>query len=79
MLEKAVTHGHATTIKTLLQRGKDIDVSEVQKYLLISARKGFFEIVRMLLDAGVGANQGSPTPIVYAVESEHTSIFLVAH
>lgn len=29
----------------------------------------------MLLDAGVGANQGSPARIVCAVESEHTGIF----
>ncbi|KAF2183551.1 ankyrin [Zopfia rhizophila CBS 207.26] len=74
-LEAAASHGYTTTVKILLERGADVHCTGAEDCLLVAARKGFFEIVRILLDAGMNANQRSPAPIIFAVQSEHTGIF----
>ncbi|KAF2871055.1 ankyrin repeat-containing domain protein [Massariosphaeria phaeospora] len=74
-LEAAASHGHTATLTVLLERGADVHCEGAAESLFVAAKKGFIEIVRTLLDAGMDANQKSPSPMIGAVESEHEGIF----
>lgn len=72
-MEAATGHGHASTLKLLLEHG-DLDVKHAENCLAVAAGKGHLGIVRMLLDAGMDPNKGSTIPMVQAVRAEHPGI-----
>jgi hypothetical protein len=74
-LEAATSHGHASTVTILLEHNVDLHCEGTEACLYVAAKKGLFEMVRMLLDAGMDVHQATPAPIIGAVESEHTGIF----
>lgn len=67
---EACHRGFAKTVRLLLEHGAD-----TRGALTKAAGSGFLGIVRMLLDHGCDVNEGSPPPIVAAVELEHQSMF----
>lgn len=76
-VKAAAHHGHSETVKLLLARSSSTRRLGDGETLYTAARKGFFDIVCMLLDTGL--NDLKPrfrrAPIIGAVESEHTGIF----
>lgn len=67
---EACRRGFTKTVQILLEHGAD-----TRGALTRASRSGFLEIVRVLLDHGCDVNEGSPPPIVAAVELEHKRIF----
>lgn len=74
-LRAAALHGHASIIKILLENGADVRTTAAIKCLYDAAKKGFLNIVQMLLDSGMDPNWGSTESLIGAVESEHTVMF----
>ncbi|KAF2865543.1 ankyrin repeat-containing domain protein [Massariosphaeria phaeospora] len=74
-LTSAAMHGHASIIEILLARGVDPHTGATRHALYTAARKGFMNIVCILLDAGMDSSRGDPAPLVGAIEAEHTAMF----
>jgi len=73
--EIATTHGHASTLKLLLETEAAAQPHFSKGCLYAAARKGFADIVQLLLDYGVDPNDNDTAPLIGAVESEHTAMF----
>lgn len=67
---EACHRGFAEIVRLLLQHGADTHGA-----LTKAAGSGYLGIVRILVDNGCDVNEGSPPPIVRAVELEHEAMF----
>jgi hypothetical protein len=68
----AASCGRTTLVRELLNRG----IAPVSA-LSVAAKGPYFDIARILLDAGVDANEeiGARSPLACAIEMEHTELF----
>lgn len=80
-LTVAASHGYAPIIKILQESGAYVHATSAKHCLYAAARKGFVDIVQMLLESGMDPNRGDISPLVGAVESENMAIFrlLIQH
>lgn len=81
-LREAAEYGQTETAEFLLQNGADPDLAEdTDTPLVLSARKGYIEIVDMLLDAGARAEAYNDAAANAAKEKEHWDVlaFLNKH
>lgn len=70
----AAQHGHTSTVSILLKSQSEPNPVFTEGCLYAAARKGYADVVRLLLDFGVDPNDGKPAPLLGAVQSEHTGI-----
>jgi len=73
-LRQAAQHGHTSTVRTLLERRVNADPIFTKGCLYAAARKGFVDVVQLLLDFGANPNNGNRRPLLGALESEHTGM-----
>lgn len=76
-LKAAVSRGRSSTVRILLERGVDIPLESkiAEGCLYAAAKKGFRDIVQMLLDAGADPNAETPSPLVGAIATENSGMF----
>lgn len=71
----AASHGHMSILEILLEDRAEIKSQHAPNCLYAAARKGFINIVRVLLDSGMDPNAGHRSALIGAIESEHVEIF----
>jgi len=71
----AATSGHLLTLKLLLESEAAAQPHLTTGCLYAAAKKGFADVVQLLLDHGVDPKNSDTAPLIGAVESEHTTMF----
>lgn len=81
----AALDGNAGALASYLRRGGRLQASPINNILVIVAERGYFDVVRILLDAGIDVNMAFPesgmTALMQAAQHGHLAIakLLVLH